>query len=73
MVCSHMFFEIMSKKEMSIHIIKLSGKLDDLESWSKILLSHEKCKGCNKKLVSIEAMVGVDEIHTHDKYDNSLV
>ena len=56
--------------EESICIIDFLGKKVDWENWSMKFLSHDKCKGYKKLLVSIGSMVGVNKISMQEEYEN---
>ena len=73
MRCHNFFFERISNREKSIHIIDFMGKKAEWESWSEIFISHGKHKGYKKLLVSSRSMLGMDKIPTQDKYENALI
>ena len=48
------------------------GQKVDWESWSKKFLSHGKCEGNKKLLVSSVPTSGANKIPTHEEYENAL-
>ena len=56
---------------MSIHIIELSEKKNDWDSWSKNFLSHGKYKGCKKLLVITCNTPGVDNTSMQEEFESA--
>ena len=62
----------MSNEGKSIHIIEVSNKEADWESWSEKFLLHGKGRGYKKLLVSSRSMSGMVKIPTEDEYKNAM-
>ena len=62
----------MSNEEQSIHIIEFLSEKADWESWLMKFISHGKCKGYKKLLVSIVSMSFVNKVPLQEEYDNAL-
>ena len=62
----------MSNKEKSIYIIDFLSSTTNGESWSKKFFSHGKQKRYKKLQVSSGSMSGMNNIPTHNGYENAM-